>query len=315
MKKKLITLGVTFAIGASVLAGCGASTGGDSTQTTSAEATTENSINLNDLITIQINTEGLGGQIAYANKGEELKFDEDIPFQSAVANVEKGSELTISAKAEEGYKFRKWTKNGEDFSKEAQVDIKADEDAEYIAVFGPAGTNEAHVDLASVKTMGEVMGLPDYGNACTENKFVYVFEQDDNFYRAIANVTREDFEAVAALDIADADYAKKLADTVSALEVEKIENLTEAIPSQEELDKLKGKTGEELLNDGWSDEGWDLDAMTFYMTHGLFSYIVEFEGDVDNADSFEIDKIKPFTVKSVKYRGLGDASNPDIPLK
>ena len=56
--------------------------------------------------TIQINTEGLG-EISY----------------------------TIAARPSEGYKFVKWTKNGEDFSTEDKVTFEVTEDAEYIAVF------------------------------------------------------------------------------------------------------------------------------------------------------------------------------------
>ncbi|MBE6025853.1 MAG: hypothetical protein IKI86_02070 [Firmicutes bacterium] len=86
--------------------------------------------------TIQINTEGLG-EISYAADGEEPEFEEGYPYQSAVVNVLEGQSnvYTIAARPSEGYKFVKWTKNGEDFSTEDKVTFEVTEDAEYIAVF------------------------------------------------------------------------------------------------------------------------------------------------------------------------------------
>ena len=46
-----------------------------------------------------------------------------------------GSFILISAKADSGVKFVKWTKDGKDFSTEAEIKVPADEDSEYVAVF------------------------------------------------------------------------------------------------------------------------------------------------------------------------------------
>ena len=91
-----------------------------------------------------------------------------------------------------------------------------------------------------------------------------------------------------------------------------LENLTEAIPKQEELDKLVGKTGEDLIKDGWTEGGgWNYQDMIVYMNHGVFSFEVEFEGKLDNPETADFESIKPLVVKSVKYTGIGDAANPD----
>jgi len=310
MKKKIMTFGIGIVMGAIVLAGCG----GAGASSTSTEATTSasGSAVAEDTVLIKINTYGLG-EIAYAEEGTELKFDSEAPTQSAFANVAKGTKMTIAARVtEEGMKFKKWTKNGEKYSTDEQITITADEDAEYIAEFGPKGSDETHVDLEKVKTVGEVMGLPSETSSCTEEKFVYVFEQDDNYYRAIANCTPEVFAAVSELSFDDADYDSKLREIVKDLEVISLENLTEAIPKQEELDKLVGKTGEDLIKDGWTEGGgWNYEDMIVYMNHGVFSYEVEFEGKLDNPETAEFESIKPLVVKSVKYTGIGDAANPD----
>ena len=88
-------------------------------------------------ITLRLNTEGLG-QVAYAGEGEELQFDDEYPAQSAYWNLLAPETVTIGAKADEGWKFVKWTRDGEDFTTEAQFTVEVAEAVEYVAVFEPA---------------------------------------------------------------------------------------------------------------------------------------------------------------------------------
>ena len=80
------------------------------------------------------------------------------------------------------------------------------------------------------------------------------------------------------------------------------------IPSQEELDKQIGKTGEDLLNDDWTCYGWNFMDMEFNMDHDLFTFVVTFDGSMENTDADD-DVLKPLVVTSVKYAGLGDMIN------
>jgi hypothetical protein len=105
------------------------------------------------------------------------------------------------------------------------------------------------------------------------------------------------------------DYDQKRRDILAPLTIRKIENISAAIPPQEELDKLIGKTGGELLDDGWVSFSFDPTSMESYMQHGLFAYTVVFEGEVQPVNEYTDDTIKPLTVKSVTYEGLGDASD------
>lgn len=88
----------------------------------------------NYIALLKINTEGLGS-FAYGREGEEIEFDEEFPTQSATENLEKTETFVIKAKPDEGWKFVKWTKNGEDFSTESEITVEVSEDVEYIAVF------------------------------------------------------------------------------------------------------------------------------------------------------------------------------------
>ena len=83
---------------------------------------------------VRINTEG-NGEFAYAEEGEELVFDEEYPSQTAQLNLAEAATYTMKAKANDGFKFVKWTKNGEDFSTDEQITVEFTEDVEYIAVF------------------------------------------------------------------------------------------------------------------------------------------------------------------------------------
>ncbi|MCQ2563603.1 MAG: hypothetical protein MJ128_03830 [Mogibacterium sp.] len=58
------------------------------------------------------------------------------PAQSTYLGEPEVKTYTVGAKADEGWKFIKWTKDGEDYSTEETITIEVNEtDAEYIAVF------------------------------------------------------------------------------------------------------------------------------------------------------------------------------------
>ena len=87
-------------------------------------------------LTVTINIDGMGsGMIAYAKKGETIEFDNEFPSQSAYLGLEGPETYVFAAKANEGSKFVKWTKNGEDYSTDAEITVELTEDAEFLAVF------------------------------------------------------------------------------------------------------------------------------------------------------------------------------------
>ena len=257
-----------------------------------------------------INTKG-DGEIAYSGEGNVLEFDDEFPSQSAYIGLDKAETYTLSARPDEGWKFVKWTLNGKDLSTEATVTVEITENSEFIAVFGRKGTDETHVDLDKVTTIGELLGLANYGYTATEDVYVTAFEQDWIFYRAVAELPKEASEALFALDWEDPDYDAKQRDIVSPLKVTLIENLTEKIPTEEELDKLVGKKGEDLLNDGWYISGWNLETMEFSMNHKAYAFKVTFEGAVENFDEFDDEDVGPLVVKSVVFEDYGDCAYAD----
>lgn len=170
-------------------------------------------------------------------------------------------------------------------------------------------------DPAKASTMGDVfayVGENSQQEGYTETHYVIAFEAEGVTYRAIAELPEDVSKALWEIDFEDEDKDQKTKDLVSPLEA-KIENLTEQIPSQEELDKYIGKTGQELFDEGWSEWYYNLEEMEAGMYYGLFDYAVRFEYDGEpmvNSDDFDFqENFKDLKVSSVTYQGLGTATD------
>lgn len=152
--------------------------------------------------------------------------------------------------------------------------------------------------------------------AFTETNCVYVFELDGDYWRLTADITPAQSEAIFALDMSADDYDAKYDELVNPLAVTNCENLRGQILSDDALAALTGKTGGELLDDGWTTGyGYNLDEMAFYMDYGPFSYVVTFESDqqLENTDDFDEEAaIRDLPVKSAAFFGLGDSAT-DLP--
>ena len=263
---------------------------------------------------VTVETEGLG-QIAVATKGEKIEFDEEYPIQSFYSYVKKGDTLTLAAKQQyDDYMFVKWKVNGVDYSTEEEVQITIEEESEIIAVFAMANAYDGPTasSIDEVKIIGNVLGLPNYGHACYEDKFVIAFELDGTVYRAIAPISSEDSQKIFDLEFDDPDYDEKYYGLIENLTVEKIDNISEAIPSQEELDQYVGKTGKVLTDEGWYYYYYNLETNEFGMTRGWFSCVFVFDGKIEYKENEDIDvdeTIKDLKIVSVTYDGFGDLTD------
>ena len=167
-------------------------------------------------------------------------------------------------------------------------------------------------DNAEFHTMADVFAYDSDNYASGDDYYIYVFEKDGIIYRATAKFPPDVSEKVAAIDIFDEQYDAKVREAVAPLEIEKLDNLTEMIPPQEELDALVGKTGQDLLDDGWTIWSYQLDIMEFGLHHGPFAFTVVFDGELEMTDSFdEYAAIAPLTIKSVTYDGIGDGTETE----
>lgn len=300
--KKILAVLLTLMAALSLLTACG--------QTEEPPAASDDA----DLVTIMVNIRGLGGSIAVSDDGSDPQLDPEYPMQSAYSNVEKGTEVKILAEPEEGYHFFKWTVNGEEYSTEPLITVTAEEDVEFLAEFLPEGKDGKPVDLDTVTTLGQLLGLPDVGYGFTGLTYVYAFEQDGNTYRAICDIPEETTQAIFDLDFDDPEYEKAYRELVSPLPVKAIENLTEGMPTQEEAEQYLGKTGQELMDDGWTVQFYNLEDMQFGMYYGPYSYAITFEGEVKDPENFdEYTDMGGLTVAAITCDGIGDATNVETP--
>lgn len=162
------------------------------------------------------------------------------------------------------------------------------------------------------KTMSDAFAFESINRGFNETKYVYVFEKDDIIYRAVAELPANVSETIWNLDFFDEHYDEKVLEAVAPLPIAQLDNLTERIPAQAELDALIGKTGRELMDDGWTISGWQLDDMEFTLDHGPFAYTVVMEGDYTPNENYDFDEevdFPPLKVKSITYAGIGDATS------
>lgn len=169
-------------------------------------------------------------------------------------------------------------------------------------------TTSASVE--SLKTMGDIFALEaeDASSAAYEDTYVYAFKEDGTYYRVFAGIPADVSKSIQKLDIGESDYNEKLTELVSPLKIDRCENLSEQIPSKAELDKLAGKTGEDLLKDGWTISGYDLTTPEFFMNHGPFQYNVIVDAKFEENQEIDAEQeIKTLKVKSVVFSGLNES--------
>ncbi|MBR5721465.1 MAG: hypothetical protein IKX78_03150, partial [Clostridia bacterium] len=181
-----------------------------------------------------------------------------------------------------------------------------------LSVFAGCGQtdNGGKKDTAEVpefKTLGDIVDFikdgGDHQYLYGDGLFIFAFSKDNVYYRAFMDMTDEMSDEIWDLEF-DENWLEGLKNIAGDLEVKKVENLSEKIPSQEELDKLVGKTGQYLMDEGWDYNYYNLVDMETGMTHKEFSYTVIFEYDgepMENSDDFDFwENFKDLVIKSVK---------------
>lgn len=177
----------------------------------------------------------------------------------------------------------------------------------------PSGSGASAEEIASWKTLGDLEEYEYYGYGYSSETYAKVFIKNGVYYRAIAKLPQDISDALFELSYDDPDHDQKQAELLAPIEIVKVENLSEQILSQEQLDQLVGKTGEELLNDGWTaNGGYDTDSSEVYMDHGPFQYRISFKGKLDIQDGDVESAIKALEVKAAEYFNVaGSATDVD----
>jgi len=95
------------------------------------------------LLTVTVQGEG---QIKVDYPDEDLYYSKNHPVQKATKRAVSGTKFKAGAKASEGYVFKKWVLDGEDYSTDKETEITViRNNMNLVAVF-EEGTEEAPVD-------------------------------------------------------------------------------------------------------------------------------------------------------------------------
>ena len=185
----------------------------------------------------------------------------------------------------------------------------------------PGAASTQGVPADQLKTMGDAYAVESdfYMSSYDDKTYVYVFDNGTAPMRVIADMTPEVYTALEAVDYSKDDVNEQIAKAVSPLVLKKVEDLSAGIPAQSELDKLIGKTGQDLIDDGYVPSGsWTVsdDSTEFSMAKGLYEFDVAFNEILGEKAGSEIEDptkvVKDLTVKSVTYSRIADsAGDPD----
>lgn len=164
------------------------------------------------------------------------------------------------------------------------------------------------------KTLGEALELEENTQyhlaSYDDKKYVYCFEYEGKPTRVTAEMTKDVLEKYEALDFQAEDYKKQELDLIGGQKVIKVEDLSDQVIPQEELDKYIGKKGSDLVADGFTPNGNEFtEEHTYYtLAKDLFTYDFEFEEFPEwEKDDFDADEaMNDLTVKGVKLSGISD---------
>ena len=154
-----------------------------------------------------------------------------------------------------------------------------------------AVSQPAKVDTSTWTTLGDALaGIEgqDIGYSYNDKYFVCVFTANGARIRAVAKMDMALEGKFADLDMGAEDYAQKFAEVVSGLKLVSAEDISGDQLSQNELDALIGKTGQELVDDGFVFESYSRyggEQTGANMGKGYFAYDMTFDTHVDESQT------------------------------
>lgn len=180
------------------------------------------------------------------------------------------------------------------------------------------------VDLSSIKTMADAMAYTDDSSSgWDESRYIYAFNTSTKPVRAIAEITSDQYDQITDAefdyDIELEERQAKIKEVIGSLPVT-VEDLSKDIPSQDELDKLVGKTGQELADDGYTflalySYGTDAETQA-YFDKGNYQYTITFDGALpDDVEEQTLDLVKDMKVTAVEFTGLSGAATDPATLQ
>lgn len=179
-------------------------------------------------------------------------------------------------------------------------------------------TDKDPIDPSSIKTLGDYFALDKESDSWGygEDNFIAVFKYGEKMYRVAANLTTDIYNKMEEIDFFDDKRDEKLQAILKDVEVSISEDMEKYIPTDTDLKAFEGKTGQQLLDDGFYETGYALwDEQYFYMSHGMIEYKIFFNEKITVVDGEDLDveeTIKNMTVKKAEFNDFTDsATDPE----
>ena len=175
-------------------------------------------------------------------------------------------------------------------------------------------TSQTTEQIASWKTLADALPFAtDSTSYGYDGKtFVCVFQAGDALVRVVATSESDISDKLAQTDITSDEYAEQLKNAVGDLAIRSAEDITDGIPSQEELDALVGKTGKELVDAGYTFEsyymyGGDQTGAAFAKKYAIVDFTFNTSITEKQADSDEKgEAVRGAEVLEATYVGYSD---------
>lgn len=176
-----------------------------------------------------------------------------------------------------------------------------------------ASDQVAAVDPSSWKTLGDALAAQteSMGSAWSGDKYFAVLKAGDSIVRVEAEMDSKGAAAMEGIDWSADDVDGQIMDAIGHLPLGSVEDLTAELLSQDELDQLAGKTGKELVDDGFVFEryvmtGGDETGASF--AKGNFSYMVTFGVSVPEDADDDGAAVMDAPVTQASFLGVSDAA-------
>ena len=137
-------------------------------------------------------------------------------------------------------------------------------------------------DILSLKTLQDLLDLEQsgrvtyVGNGAVGQYYVRSFTADDILYRVILKLTDEVYDEFWAVDYSEDGYEAKELAILGPVPIIRYENLSAIELSEEEIQKLVGGPGSELVDRGWQCWGYNFETKELRMDDRAFSYYVTY---------------------------------------
>lgn len=164
----------------------------------------------------------------------------------------------------------------------------------------------------------EIAKLIDEGwdsvmSSCTEGVYKAVFTKDgsyDSVMHVEAKMSKEQYEAYEDIDFADDDAEDRQMEIITSIADVTVTDITDKVPTQEEMDKYVGKKVKDLENDGFENSGNSSDpdtgVVTFYYDGPEYCVEIGFDKELKlDLDDLSTNDIRDLTIASVRMTALG----------